>query len=121
MQAAVEIRQLDISSDSVFDISNALKRLGMEIDSVRRQLLAQTEFDSQASELRKISADIEDVRFHLFALAQAMNAILAMYSQTELSIENNFEDGQRLRINSKTQMRDFSDLNNKLNSLLYGR
>lgn len=101
MQTAVEIRQLDISSDTVSDISESLKRLGMDINSIRRQLLTQSEFESQESELRRISLDFEDIRLHLFNLAQAMNSIVATYSQTESSIENNFEDGRLFRLNAK--------------------
>lgn len=120
MNVQANVEYIKNISQDIQDISRQIGRMSSELEDVQRELRKQTEFRAQIRELKKNRDRMEEERYKMSILAQALANIGNLYQKTETGIEESFESKRPKRGRLDTANMDLSGLYNKVNRLLYG-
>ena len=121
MKLKADIQRMSTARDELIDQNNRLNHLANELDSVISVLRRQSEFSGAISAIKVIQSSLDDERYQLFNLGQALSEIGMRYTQTETGI-NETLDGDRgqYKISSVTTV-SISKVGSKLKKVLDGR
>lgn len=120
MNIDADVKYMEYISRDIYNFSKHISRAAAELESVEARLRRQTSFNEQFVAIERAKSDLEDERYKLCVLSQALQNISVTYRRAEEEVENSFEAVSAHGTSFETGRVDLTGLRGRVNDLLYG-